>query len=96
MPNKKNKAFQILFYALLYHKNNSTFLSDTTEYNAGIISFRKLTNDFMKFNLNDEGKITVELLTNFENQIKTICEEMIKKDIPFTHNSSSNYCKFCN
>jgi len=96
LPNKKNKAFQILFYALLYHKNNSTFLSDTTECNAGIISFRKLTNDFMRFNLDGEAKITVELLTNFENQIKRICEEMIDKDISFTHNSSSNYCKFCN
>jgi CRISPR/Cas system-associated exonuclease Cas4 (RecB family) len=96
LPNKKNKAFQVLFYALLYHKNNPTFLSNTTECNAGIISFRKLTNDFMKFNLNDEGKITLELLTNFENEIKTICEEMIKKEIPYTHNTSSKFCKFCN
>lgn len=96
LPNKKNKAFQILFYALLYHKNYASFINHTTECNAGIISFRKLTNDFMRFNLEGEGRITTELLNSFENQIKTICEEMIDKSIPFTHDPSSNYCKFCN
>lgn len=96
LPNKKNKAFQVLFYALLYHKNNTTFLNNNTNCNAGIISFKNLTNDFMKFNINKDDKISDELLHDFEQQVKTICEEMINKEIPFTHNTSSKYCKFCN
>ncbi len=87
-----NKAFQVLMYAYLYQKehqlSNSNLLS-------GIISFRKLSNGFMPFQLDKEIEISEETFSDFEILLETIFKEMLDTSIPFQHQSEALYCEFC-
>jgi CRISPR/Cas system-associated exonuclease Cas4 (RecB family) len=91
-PNKRNKAFQVLMYAYLYSKEQSI---SNTNLLSGIISFRKLSNGFMPFNLNKNQTIEQELLADFENTLQQIFKEMIDEKLPFKHHSEALYCEFC-
>ena len=91
-PNEKNKAFQVLMYAYLYQKENNV---TNTKLLSGIISFRKLSNEFMPFEMDKSNTITQDVLSKFEELLKDIFEEMLDTSIPFKHQSEALYCELC-
>ena len=83
---KYNRAFQVLAYALLIHKELSF---DHME--AGIISFKNLNNGFLKFAKREKPKgglkqtlISEEILSEFTLQLKKLILEICNPAIPFT------------
>lgn len=91
---ESNKAFQVLFYSYLYYKKNLASLAQQN-LQSGIVSFRKLSSNFMAFNLNKEPNITPNVFSDFEIILNTILSEMLDEKIPFTHQTDAEYCKFC-
>lgn len=89
-----NKAFQVLFYAYLYHKkypNNSSF-------KAGIISFRSLKNGFMPVIFNqkkNETFINSTVLNIFEKELIVLIKELFDNKKDFHHNNRVEPCRFC-
>jgi len=83
---KYSKAFQVLAYALMAHKELSF---DHLE--AGIISFKNLNNGFLKFAKRDkprggtkETTISEEILNEFTLQLNKLILEICDPNIPFT------------
>jgi len=82
---KKAKAFQILMYAYLFMKNDST----VSEVTAGMISFKKFQDGFISFGLKPGRSyvpetITIETLEQFEEQLKLLLIEIFDKEKPLT------------
>ncbi|HET8808894.1 MAG TPA: PD-(D/E)XK nuclease family protein [Flavobacteriaceae bacterium] len=77
-----SKAFQVLFYLYLAHRENPL-----SESEAGIISFKNLKGGFLKFFDNSEGsksEIPVqESLEHFEIKLKSLILEICDPEIPF-------------
>lgn len=90
---KKQKAFQVLFYAYLFSKEN-----DVThlELNSGIIALKKKSDVYLPFNLNKEEKITPEIIAEFEQILFELLFEITDTAQPFEHNKDSKYCLYCN
>ncbi len=80
---KKEKAFQILMYTYMLHKETPLSLPVT----AGIISLRKLKNGYMPFGIGEgrkkETAITQESLTHFEMVLSQLINEIFDPAIPF-------------
>lgn len=80
---KKEKAFQILMYTYMLHKETSLSLPVS----AGIISLRKLKNGYMPFGIGEgrkkETAITQEALTHFEGILRQVIHEIFDPSIPF-------------
>lgn len=83
---KYSKAFQVLAYALMTHKE---FSFDHLE--AGIISFKNLNNGFLKFAKREKARggtkettITEEILNEFTIQLKQLIHEICDPNQPFT------------
>ncbi|RRO20276.1 PD-(D/E)XK nuclease family protein [Flavobacteriaceae bacterium 14752] len=72
------KAFQILFYALVYSKNY-----DTDNLNAGIISFKNLNQWFMPLNFDGKTTINQSILIEFEHYLHQLISEILDPNIPF-------------
>ena len=83
---KYSKAFQVLMYAYVYLKNNSSGnmnaekLSDLNALESGIISFKNLRSGFMKFN---DQQLTTEILDKFVVQLDTLLSELFDSEVPF-------------
>ena len=90
----RNKAFQVLFYSYLFYKNNLA-LVENNKIESGIISFRKLSNNFMAFHLKNDKTISASIFNEFEIILATILSEILDEKIPFTHTTEAKYCKFC-
>ena len=81
---KYSKAFQVLMYGYMYWKQHGV-LADA----AGIISFRKQTEDFMAFGWKQQGSRTVEaqlnqdILLQFEKQLLQLFDEIYDEHRPF-------------
>jgi hypothetical protein len=73
-----SKAFQILFYALLYHKKHQC-----TNIKAGIISFKNLSVWFMPLQFNKIDVIDQDMLTTFEGYLGSLIDEILDPNIPF-------------
>jgi hypothetical protein len=83
---KYSKAFQVLAYALMAHKELSF---DHPE--AGIISFKNLNKGFLKFAKREKSRggtketiITEDILSEFTLQLKKLILEICDPEIPFT------------
>ena len=84
---KYSKSFQVLTYSFLLQKNNLISLP----IEAGIISFKNISNGFMPFAKKDkEGNgaikdtlISDEVLYKFHEQLKLLLLEIFNPDIPF-------------
>lgn len=83
---KYSKAFQVLAYALIMHRELSY---DHME--AGIISFKNLSGGFLKFAKREkprggakDGIISEEILAKFTLQLKQLILEICDPNIPFT------------
>ncbi len=91
----KSKAFQVLMYAYLYSQS-----TPTVNLNAGIVSFRKLSEGFMPFGIElsrykYDNQITTERLSDFEKVLQQVIAEIIDANKPFRHNPEAEYCQFC-
>lgn len=79
-----SKAFQVLAYAYMYHKNYNPV---TVE--AGVISFKNLLSGFLKFQKKEtpraQGDATIndEIHQNFEAELKKLIFELLDPTIPF-------------
>ena len=84
---KYSKSFQVLMYAYMLSKK--TALKFPVE--AGIISFKNLSEGFIKFakkekpgNSKKDTNITEDTLSNFEVELKKLITEICNPNIPFT------------
>jgi ATP-dependent helicase/DNAse subunit B len=80
--NKYGKQLQLMVYQFLYNQNHST-----SDYEAGIISFKALRSGILKATELESGKV-LELVSK-------IIEDMLDTSRSFEHNRKSKYCKFC-
>ena len=92
---KYQKGFQLYLYAYLYHKMHPT----QKELETGIVSFRALKNGFIPAGFK-EGKVlttqlNAELLSDFEDEFKTLLMQIFDTDIPFHHKDRTEPCRFC-
>ncbi|MEM7085854.1 MAG: PD-(D/E)XK nuclease family protein [Bacteroidota bacterium] len=83
---KYSKAFQILAYALIMHRELSY---DNMQ--AGIISFKNLSSGFLKFAKREKPRggtketiISEEILNEFTLQLKQLILEICNAEVPFT------------
>lgn len=90
--HNKNKAFQLMMYALMYSKSHNT---DHTEITSGIISFRTLSSGYMAFGLNKNSTINEEALNNFEALVIQLVQEILNPATSFRHTSDAKWCEFC-
>ncbi|MEX0313651.1 MAG: RecB family exonuclease [Allomuricauda sp.] len=74
---EKSKAFQLLCYAYLYHKN-----TDSHSMRAGIYSFKNLKQGFLSFKTNDQ-LITQDVLNTFQGYLQQLILEIHDPGSPF-------------
>lgn len=72
------KAFQVLFYALIYSKNH-----EVDNLKAGIISFKNLNDWFIPLKYDNKQNIDKPLLAQFEDYLGQLISEILNPDIPF-------------
>tara|TARA_B100000809_G_scaffold70283_1_gene67764 strand:+ start:14740 stop:17514 length:2775 start_codon:yes stop_codon:yes gene_type:complete len=89
---KKNKAFQLLMYALMYSKSN---LIDNTQITSGIISFRTLSSGYMPFGMKKNANIDETVLEDFEVLLIKLIKEILDINTSFTHTTDAKWCEFC-
>lgn len=84
--DKYSKSFQILCYAYMMHCKNLIELP----IEAGIISFKNLSNGFLKFGKKESARartknqvIDQEILNSFEIELKKLITEICNADINF-------------
>jgi len=75
----KSKAFQLLCYAYLYSKKHG--ISDVQ---AGIISFKKLSQGLFRFSEDKNTQINADTLATFENYLYQLIREICNSEIPLT------------
>ncbi|MEM7485697.1 MAG: PD-(D/E)XK nuclease family protein [Bacteroidota bacterium] len=78
----KSKAFQLLCYAFMYSKQNNT-----RSLQAGIYSFKNLSQGFLPFTC-DGNSITTEVLKTFEAYLEKLIHEICDPAIPFSEKVS--------
>ena len=84
---KYSKSFQVLTYAYIMTSSGKLELP----FEAGIISFKNLNADFLKFGVKETSfsrtknqLITEDTLTNFKEELKQLILEICNPNIPFT------------
>ena len=75
----KSKAFQLLCYAYLYSKKHG--ISDVQ---AGIISFKKLSQGLFRFSEDKNTQINEDTLATFESYLYQLIREICNTEIPLT------------
>lgn len=73
-----SKAFQILFYAFIYSKEN-----EIDNFKAGIISFKNLNSWFMPLEYQKDSSIDKAVLNNFQHQLGLLIDEILDPNIAF-------------
>jgi lipopolysaccharide export system ATP-binding protein len=72
------------------------------EFEAGVISLRKLSSGFISFGIKSAGNASVisvinnKVLNDFEKVLIQILEEIFDRKIPFTQTENRDICKLCN
>ncbi|MBL4668149.1 MAG: PD-(D/E)XK nuclease family protein, partial [Flavobacteriales bacterium] len=92
LEGKKNKAFQLLMYALMYSRSQ---LLENTQLSSGIISFRTLSTGYMAFGLNRNQLINDEILDEFEISLIKLIKEILDVNTSFKHTPDAKWCEFC-
>jgi RecB family exonuclease len=83
------KAFQLLFYAYLYHRKYGETLMV-----AEIVSFRKIRSPYI-LTINEEKQISNPVLNEFESILVQIIRSMLDIDTPFRATTTLSMCKYC-
>ncbi len=86
------KAFQLLAYALMYHKMHPHNKFDIV---SGNISFRKLSAGFISVNVNKQELLTEDILSEFEEELIGLIDKLFDSEMHFKHNHDAQYCNFC-
>jgi CRISPR/Cas system-associated exonuclease Cas4 (RecB family) len=89
---KKDKVFQVLFYAYVYSKNQSNHTAPTK---AGIVSFRNLSSGFMAVKTPEGEIIDQGVLKDFEIVLSKITKELLESSIPFSQTENPDNCTYC-
>lgn len=79
-PSKKNKAFQVMFYAWLYRK---CFPNDNREIAVGLFSTRAPSQGFMRLKFKNQAGLHAELFMEFENRLIELVEELFDASLLF-------------
>ncbi|MCK0158569.1 PD-(D/E)XK nuclease family protein [Cellulophaga sp. F20128] len=74
----KSKAFQLLCYAYMFHKN-----TPITNVEAGIFSFKNLKAGILKFKNDKSTNITADTIALFEKELHALVLEICDPSIPF-------------
>jgi ATP-dependent exoDNAse (exonuclease V) beta subunit len=88
---KKSKALQLLFYGLLYSKNQNL----SSPLTAQIISIKNTHQNTINLKLNKQQYITADHINSFEGWLKEKILKMNNQSMVFKHNSESKYCEWC-
>jgi hypothetical protein len=92
--DKYSKAFQVLMYAYVYLKKDSSRnlyadnINDLIALESGIISFKNLRSGFMKFN---DQQLTREILDTFVLQLDLLLTELFDSEVPFQEKELQTY-----
>lgn len=78
---KKDKAFQLMCYSLLWNSS-----SETGPLTSGIISFKSLNAGFLPFSIDTASLIDDSVLTSFHGQLELLISELFNIEVPFTEN----------
>lgn len=90
---KYNKAFQLLIYAWLFNKTEA---HPEQTFQSGIISFRKLSNGVMPVLWGkDNWEINEEVLTEFEDSLKTLLNDLLDTEKEFCQTNDLDICGYC-
>jgi hypothetical protein len=88
---KKEKCFQLLFYAYLFNKHSQNDITIT----AGIYSLKKMSQDYIKLVLPNKEEINSEQLLKFEKGLKHLVEKIFNTKNNFTQTKNLKVCEFC-
>ena len=86
---KYAKAFQVVFYAWLYHRNNPNSKIET-----GIISLRNISNGFIPLKIHNLENIQ-DYFDEFTSLIVNIIKEISDINIPFLQTDDEARCTWC-
>ena len=84
-----DKAFQLLFYTLLYKRANT---NTSKNIEAGIMSMRKINEGLQVLNSEIE---TNELMQQFEQQLKVLIDELMNPKTVFNQTENLDICAYC-
>jgi hypothetical protein len=84
-----DKAFQLLFYTLLYQKN---FPNAKQEVEAGILSLRKISDGLYTLSVTEDFET---VMTSFEQNLVHLIGQMFDAQIQFTQTENQDICNFC-
>ena len=89
---KMSKAFQLLLYAWLYHRNHS---GHSGRIESGNFTLRKISAGFMKVKLPENAEIDDETMNLFEENLKALLEQILNPLVPFTQTPEAENCAYC-
>ncbi len=92
VEKNKSKAFQVLFYAYLYAKQNHV---DNLNVTSGIIALRKQKDVVLPLKIAKDQNITPVILEEFEQLMIKILEDIKNPELPFEHKKDAKYCLYC-
>ncbi len=89
---KLAKSFQLLMYALMYQKMNPAIQEHLI---SGIITFRELSAGLKTVKVNQSEELNVDLLKEFEEQVKLLLSEIFNPDMAFEQTQAIENCEYC-
>jgi ATP-dependent helicase/nuclease subunit B len=89
----KSKAVQLQLYAYLLLKKAE--FSDLKNIEASIFSFKNQKEGYIYLTLNKENQSTQEIISNTEEILTQIVEDMLDNQKNIEHNPQSLYCVYC-
>lgn len=84
-----DKAFQLLFYTLLYRKN-ATIKNQEVE--AGILSLRKISEGLHTISTVEENETILE---KFEQHLVALIAQLHDEKLPFIQTTNTDICSYC-
>jgi CRISPR/Cas system-associated exonuclease Cas4 (RecB family) len=90
LDEKKNKGFQLFYYAYILFKKNKEAIS------AGIISFKDLKSGVKELSFNKKQVLNEVDFNEFESYLKELFQEILNPEVPFTKTSEVKNCGYCN
>ena len=88
---KRDKASQLLFYAMLFTEN----FKSNKSISGQIISIKNTKQHKLNLTIDKKDNISNENLVSFYNLIEDFILKINSKDMVYRHNSESKYCQWC-
>lgn len=90
IPGKNDKLFQLLYYALLHSRDKNT----GQDVEAGIISFRNLSQGILQPVLPNNTKLS-EGISDFEEVLQQLLADLFDPGKPFAQTADEKVCIYC-